>query len=235
MRLPAMVTAALLQFILAAVIVSIATPAHSDAGARYLYLVRHGYYDYEDERDADVGKALVPLGVAQARIVSGRLRALPVEMTALYSSTMTRARQTAAVIHEDFPELEWKKSRKLRECTMPTWREDVMKQLEPGEAEECIEQVEAAYDEFFVPSPDGERHDIVVCHGNVIRYFITRALNVDTMAWLGMSIANCSVTVIRVNPDGTTKLLMAGDVGHIPPNLQTGIDGIERVLTIPQD
>jgi len=235
MRLRATVTAALVQLVLVATIVSFAPPVHAEPGARFLYLVRHGYYDYEDDRDPEVGKALFPLGVAQARLISDRLRAFPVKMTGLYSSTMTRAWQTASVIHEDFPELEWQRSRRLRECTMATWREDIMKKLDPGEPEECLEQVEAAYTEFFVPSPDGERHDIVVCHGNVIRYFVTRALNVDTKAWLGMSIANCSVTVIRVNADGTTKVLMVGDIGHISPNLQTGLDHGERVLTIPQE
>ena len=86
-----------------------------------------------------------------------------------------------------------------------------------------------------MPSPDGNRHDIVVCHGNVIRYFVTRALEVDPEAWLGMSLANCSLTVIRINADGTKKLLAIGDVGHIPPNLQSGLDRNDRTLAIPDE
>ena len=36
------------------------------------------------------------------------------------------------------------------------------------------------------PSPDTEdRHDVLVAHGNVIRYFVTRALGVDTLARVG--------------------------------------------------
>jgi serine/threonine-protein phosphatase PGAM5 len=46
-------------------------------------------------------------------------------------------------------------------------------------------------------------------------------LEVDTTAWLGMSIGNCSLTVIKIKPDGSMKLLSFGDVGHLPPNLST--------------
>ena len=68
-------------------------------------------------------------------------------------------------------------------------------------------------------------NDIIVCHGNVIRYFVTKVLNVDTMSWLQMSIGNCSLTIIRMKPDGSMKLVSFNDVGHIPPNMQTETGG----------
>lgn len=190
-------------------------------GVRTVYLIRHGEYDHDDERDPDVGRALVPLGVAQARIVGSRLRGLPVEMTSLHSSTMTRARQTALVIGEEFPDLELQTSRLIRECTPPTWREDIMAEETETGLEACTAQLEEAFPLYFAPSPDADRHDVIVCHGNVIRYFVTRALKVDSMAWLGMSIGNCSLTVIKIKADGSMKLLSFGDVGHLPPNLLT--------------
>lgn len=192
-----------------------------ETGVRTIYLIRHGHYDIDDERDPDVGRALIPLGIAQARLVAARLSSLPVKITSLHSSTMTRARQTAAVINQEFPELELHQTRLLRECTPPTWREDIMEELEDGEAEECQGQLEKAFAEYFVPSQDGDKHDVLVCHGNVIRYFVTKVLGVDTMSWLRMSIGNCSLTAIRINPDGSMRLLFFGDVGHLPPNLQT--------------
>jgi len=190
-------------------------------GVRTVYLIRHGDYDHDDERDPDLGKALVPLGVAQARIIGARLRGLPVEMSSLHSSTMTRARQTALVIGEEFPGLELQTSRLIRECTPPTWREDVMADETEADLQACTEQLEEAFPLYFAPSPDADRHDIVVCHGNVIRYFVTKVLKVDAMAWLGMSIGNCSLTVVTVDADGSMKLLSYGDVGHLPPNLTT--------------
>ncbi len=78
-------------------------------GTRTIYLIRHDDYDHEDRRD--IGRGLVPLGIAQTRLVADRLRSLPDEMTSLHSSTMTRARQTAMIINEDFPKLELQQSR----------------------------------------------------------------------------------------------------------------------------
>jgi hypothetical protein len=97
-----------------------------EKGVRTIYLVRHGQYDHADARDEFNGKGLVPLGIAQARLLAARLRAMPVEFTSLTSSTMTRARQTAQVIHREFPRLELKPSELICECTPPTWRKDVM-------------------------------------------------------------------------------------------------------------
>jgi len=134
---------------------------------------------------------------------------------------MTRASQTALVIGEEFPDLEIQTSRLIRECTPPTWREDIMAEETEADLQACTEQLEEAFPLYFAPSPDADRHDVIVCHGNVIRYFVTRALKVDPMAWLGMSIGNCSLTVIKIKADGSMKVLSYGDVGHIPPNLTT--------------
>lgn len=212
-----------------------ASTVDAEPASRTLYLIRHGFYDYNDNSDPEVGKGLLPLGVAQARLAGNRLRSLPVHFSVIYSSTFTRARETALVIHEEFDSLEVIASKLLSECTPPTWREDIMEECDPDEVMACRAQLEEAFAEFFVPSSGGPRHEVLVCHGNVIRYFVTRVLGVDPLSWLGMSIGNCSLTVVRVNADGTMKLLSFGDVGHIPPNLQTGLDSEERILAVPRN
>lgn len=209
------------------------TTVQEDEGVRILYLIRHGQYDHDDPADADVGKHLIPLGVAQARLTADRLRALPEEITSLTSSTMTRARETALVIGADFPGLELQQSRILRECTPTTWRADVMADLEPGEAEACETQLESAFAEYFVPSEGGERHDVIVAHGNVIRYLVTRVLGVDPHSWLVMSVGNASITIVRIRPDGRMKILGVGDMGHLPPNMQTGFGQRTGPLVVP--
>ena len=206
-------------------------------GIRTIYLIRHGQYDDADERDSDVGKELVPLGIAQSRLLAARLKVMPVEFTSLISSTMTRARQTAIVINEDFPELKLQQTALIRECTPPTWREDIMVKTDPKELSECVDNLEKAFREFFISSPDANgRNDIIVCHGNVIRYFVTKVLKVDTMSWLQMSIGNCSLTIVCISPDGSMKLAAFSDMGHIPPNLQTetGGNNIPTELVIPE-
>lgn len=199
-------------------------------GIRTIYLIRHGDYNHEDDRDPDVGKDLIPLGIAQARLVASRLRSLPVKITTLISSTMTRARQTAMIINHEFPELELQQYRLIRECTPPTWRTDIMEREDPEELNDCTDSLEAAFNKFFIPSPDNEdRNDVIVCHGNVIRYFVTKVLNVNTMAWLKMTINNCSLTIVRIMPDGKMKLIAFNDVGHLPPNMQTETGGNNEI------
>ncbi len=55
----------------------------------------------------------------------------------------------------------------------------------------------------------------------MIRWFATRVLEVDPLAWLGMSIANCSLTVVQVRTDGSKKLVAFADSGHIPYSMTT--------------
>jgi len=203
-------------------------------GIRTLYLIRHGEYNHEDKRDSYKGKGLVPLGIAQAKLVAARLRALPVKMTSLTSSTMTRARQTAMVINKDFPYLILHQSPLISECVPPTWRKDVMAEKNPEGMADCKIRLDKAFSKFFRPSPDKDRNDIIVCHGNVIRYFVTRVLGVEYKSWLRMAIYNCSLTVVRIYPDGAMKLVSFNDIGHIPPNLQTetSADNSARLLRV---
>jgi serine/threonine-protein phosphatase PGAM5 len=195
-------------------------------GTRTIYLIRHGQYDESDEKDEYTGKELTPLGIAQARLLSVRLKGMPVEFTSLTSSTMKRARQTAMIINQEFPELELKQSELICECTPPTWRKDIMEETDSLELIECKSNLENAFKKFFISSPDtNDKDDIIVCHGNVIRYFVTKVLKVDTMSWLQMSITNCSLTIVRIMPNGTLKLDAFGDYGHIPENMRTFTGG----------
>lgn len=195
-------------------------------GTRTIYLIRHGEYNQVDTSDSDLGKELTPLGIAQARLLSARLKTIPVKFNSLTSSSMIRALQTAQIINYDFPELELEESNLIRECTPPTWRKDIMEEADSLELFNCVENLEKAFKEFFITSPDTrDRNDIIVCHGNVIRYFVTKVLKANPMSWLQMSIGNCSLTIIRVLPDGSFKLASFSDMGHIPPNLQTETGG----------
>ncbi|MCX6168256.1 MAG: histidine phosphatase family protein [Ignavibacteriales bacterium] len=196
------------------------------SGVRFLYLIRHGDYTPQDDNLPDSVNVLTPLGIAQARLVSARLKGMNIHFNLLISSTMTRARQTAEVINEDFPELKLEPSDLVRECTPPSWRKDVMAGVDTTKRLECVNNLEAAFQKYFIPSPNGkDRNDIIVCHGNVIRYLVTKVLRVDTQSWLQMSITNCSLTIIRVLPDGTMKLDAFSDYGHIPENLRTYTGG----------
>jgi len=188
-------------------------------GIHTLYLIRHGDYESDDPRDSDAGKALNPLGQEQARLVAQRLAALPVTFESLHASSMRRARETAEIMSSIIG-LPVQLASDIRECTPPARREDIRAKLDPKEAAACREQLDGAFAHYFEPSPERDSREILVCHGNVIRYLVCRALGVDSQAWDGMTIANCSITVIEVRADGSPRLVTFDDVGHLPPDKQ---------------
>jgi len=55
------------------------------------------------------------------------------------------------------------------------------------------------------------------------------------MSWLQMCITNCSLTIIRVLPDGSMKLDAFSDYGHIPENMRTftGGNNETKELVVP--
>ena len=202
--------------------------------ARTIMLVRHGNYVADDSIDEKIGPHLSPLGVAQAYLAGARLANSTMTFDHLYVSPMQRARDTAAAIAPGFPQHRFEVIDDLAECTPPTRRADIMAREKPADLAACKEKLDRDFARFFEPAPGKEQIDLIVCHGNVIRYLTTRALDVDSKAWLEMSVGHASITTIRVEADGKFKVIAVGDVGHVPPNLRTGATGDgERSLAIP--
>ena len=202
--------------------------------ARTIVLVRHGYYVPDPALGDQPGPHLAPIGVAQAQLVGARLAGLPTHFDAMYVSPVQRARDTAAIIATDFPGRHFDVVDDLAECTPPTRRADVMAHEKPKDLAACAAQLDRVFARYFKPATGSERTDLLVCHGNVIRSMVVRALGVDTKAWLEMSVGNASITKIRIEANGGFKVISVGDVGHLPPSMLTGATGdSERSLMIP--
>lgn len=217
----------------------LAMPLHAaepDApAARTIVLVRHGYYVPDANADKQLGPHLAPIGVAQAHLVGARLADLPTRFDELYVSPIQRARDTAAIIAGDLPGRHFQVVGDLAECTPPTRRKDIMAKEKPADLAACKAQMDRLFAHYFVPAKGHARTELMVCHGNVIRNMVVRAMHVDPEAWLEMSVGNASITRIRVEADGRFKVISVGDVGHIPPGLRTGATGDpERSLAIPK-
>lgn len=202
---------------------------------RTIILVRHGHYAPDPAADEKIGPGLSPLGVAQAHLVAARLSGLPLKFDALHVSPMQRARDTAAAIAANLPGQHFDTLDALAECTPATRRAEVMAEQKPEEMAACQAQLDRVFAQYFRPAEGAERNELFVCHGNVIRYLVTRALDVDSTAFLGMSVGHASITRIRIDADGRMSVIAVGDVGHLPANLLTGARGDpERSLVAPQ-
>lgn len=197
-----------------------ANPPPAVPAVRYLYLIRHGMYDRDDRADDRVGNGLNALGREQALLIGARLASLPVRMTSLASSDYTRALETAALVGRALGMTPAPDSL-IHECTPPSARPDSLRRRAPDEQAACEANLAAAWTRYVRPAAALDEHDVLVCHGNVIRWFVSRALGLDPRRWSSMDIANASLTVIAVRPDGGTRLVMFSDVGHLPVPKQT--------------
>lgn len=201
--------------LLAALVAVVTAPAaHAAPGTRTLYLVRHGIYDRDTTADDHVGNGLNAMGREQAAAAGKYLARLPVTYTKLVSSTLTRARETAegigSVLHMT-PE----RDSLLSECTPVAAYAPWNASATPGEISECERQLAAAWAKYMTPSPNGDEADILVAHGNVIRWMTANTLG-EPKHWSSMDIANGSLTVITIRPDGMVRLAMFSELGDLP-------------------
>lgn len=196
---------------------------------RTVVLVRHGDYVQDTAADKKLGPHLSPLGVVQAELAGAALSRMPVHFDHLYASPMHRARDTAMVIAADFPRRSFEVVGDLAECNPPTHRSNVTsKQLA------CKNKLDRVFAHFFKPATAGDQSDMLVCHGNVIRYLVARARGADPATWGEMSVGNASITTIRIEADGRFSVVSVGDAGHVPLNLRTGTHAdVERDRALP--
>ena len=202
---------------------------------RTIYLVRHGYYDLQSTHRLE--GSLTPIGVEQAQLTARRLSSLPINT--IHCSTLRRAAETAEIIAQKFPGVPLHKSKGLKECVPcvpPNYAEYYAgyptQNLAWGK-----NQAEKAFDKYFKRTRGQDKHEIIVAHGNLIRYFICRVLQVEPEAWGNMDLCNCGLCTVLINPDGRMILVSHNDVSHLPDHLVTSLVGprlAETLYTLAQ-
>ncbi|XP_063296608.1 serine/threonine-protein phosphatase PGAM5, mitochondrial-like [Pelobates fuscus] len=86
-------------------------------------------------------------------------------------------------------------------------------------------RIEAAFRKYILradPEQTKDSYEIIVCHDNVIRYFVCRALQLPPEAWLRLPLYHGSITKLVIKPDDDVSLKMLGDAGFMPPGKLTG-------------
>lgn len=206
-------------------------------GPRQIILVRHGQYRNESNKEVgDEERVLTTLGEAQARATGKFLRAALLDregsnifvadtVSRVYVSELTRAKQTAALIAEElFPsgvdgvlEHPDKLLNERFPCD-PTPPYPAKR----AKRKNIVAAEEAFLKHFHRPACGSQPTvELMVGHGNMIRYFVCRALQLPPEAWLRFAVPHCSVTLLHIRWDGTVKLVAFGSFGHLPPSMQT--------------
>lgn len=193
--------------------------------SHFIYLVRHG-----EQQDAEFGLPDGPLsekGKAQAEAIGSRLAAVP--FTGAWHSPLQRATETAKIIQKQLGSVKSKPSNLLFDCYPSGPTPDMPHAFEPffgGVTEDQIEagkaQMTDAVSEFLAPAR-GDRHDLLITHNFVIGWFVREVLDAPPWRWLGVNQANCGLTIIRVRSAKPPVLVAHNDLGHLPPELRTGL------------
>jgi serine/threonine-protein phosphatase PGAM5 len=178
-------------------------------GSRTIFLLRHGHYETES-----LG-VLTALGrrqaVAAARFLDGE------RIATVWSSTLPRARETAEIVARALGVGPVRPTRILREGFFT--RVDGYA-IPASERAEDRERAASAWKRFFRPSRI-DRVDLLVCHGNLIRYFMCRALGAPIARWVKMNTNHCALTRIVVRGTGAVRVVSYNETSHLPRRLVT--------------
>lgn len=185
---------------------------------RHIILIRHGQYNLAGNNDKE--RTLTPLGREQAAFAGKRLNELDFPYTNLIHSTMTRAIETAKIIKEFLPGVPVTECLLLEEGAPIAPEPPVGHWKPPHYFHQDGARIEAAFRKYFYRA-DGQQEkdsfDIIVCHANVIRYFVCRALQYPPEGWLRLSLKHASITWLSILPSGRVLLRCYGDAGYMPP------------------
>ncbi|XP_073321720.1 serine/threonine-protein phosphatase PGAM5, mitochondrial isoform X1 [Pagrus major] len=192
---------------------------------RNILLIRHSQYNLSGNSDKE--RILTPLGREQAELTGQRLAALGLKYDILIHSSMARATETANIIskHLPGPGVDLLSCDLLREGApiepvppVTHWKPDAVQYHEDGA------RIEAAFRRYIHRADPKQKEDsfeIIVCHANVIRYFVCRALQFPPEGWLRMGLNNGSITWLTIRPSGRVALRTLGDSGFMPPDKLT--------------
>ncbi|KER28656.1 hypothetical protein T265_13530, partial [Opisthorchis viverrini] len=185
--------------------------------SRHLIFIRHGQYHYAE---SDEECRLTQLGREQLDLTGLRLKHLKFPYSIVHYSTMTRAVESTEEVLKHLPGVKAIPSDLLREGApypleppLPYYRPTAEELKRDGD------RIETAF-KSFVHRPDcgqtRDTYEIFICHANVIRYFVCRALQFPPEAWIRFSLDHGSITWLVIRSDGRVVLRCLGNSGYMP-------------------
>lgn len=179
---------------------------------RKIIFIRHGQYKSEPE-------LLTAKGRKQAAIVAKRIKKITIHK--YYSSNMPRAKETARIIAGKKP-VTAKKFFREQALPMPQKiLKDMPLEYRKSTLKKNAKEADKAFKYLFKRPKSGDKTIVVVAHGNVIRYWLCRALDIDPKKWVYFDISNASMTTIGINRLGYFKISGFAEIQHLPLSFRT--------------
>lgn len=184
---------------------------------RFIYLIRNGHYETDDRT---AGGSLSSIGRQQARLTQQALKHFPVQV--VHCSPYPQVIETAETISRAYTNAPVKQTDILKQYVGADMLNDTLSKENVIDAlANQKQQLGMAYGRFFQPVEEADRHEIIVCHANIIRDLICLALGVRPESWAHMIIHHCGISSVSIAEDGTSELLDYNNVNHLPDALQT--------------
>ncbi len=188
---------------------------------RVIYLVRHAHHDLDNPTGSELGGGLTPMGLKQAELTAKALAQRPI--SSIHCSSLNRAEETARIISREVPGLMIQSTDLLWEA-IPSMTPKLQIEMPHYTSQQVLQdrqRAEVAFRKYFKVAKRGDKHDVIVCHGNLIRFFVTLVLKAELESWMRMDICNCGVTQVLVQPEGDMAVLCHNDWSHLPRELRT--------------
>jgi alpha-ribazole phosphatase/probable phosphoglycerate mutase len=204
-----------------------------------LYLVRHGITDWNQAMRMQ-GHSDIPLndeGRGQAKRIAARLASLDLPIEAIWSSDLSRARQTAETIAAPF-DLPVKVTPLLREIMLGDWEGLNQEEIEARGDGELLRQYRGSPAGARPPGGEtlaqtwermmqarseiGEAHPegniVVVGHGGSLRALLCAALDAPVASMIRFSLENASLSVLeqtRTSESCIWRVRCVNDTAHL--------------------
>ncbi|XP_063171480.1 serine/threonine-protein phosphatase PGAM5, mitochondrial isoform X3 [Candoia aspera] len=185
---------------------------------RHIFLIRHSQYNLDGQQDKD--RILTKLGREQAELTGKRLASLGLKFDKIVHSSMARATETTNIISKHLPGVAKLSTDLLREGAPIEPNPPSCHWKPEAQYYEDGARIEAAFRNYIHRADSKQEEDsyeIFVCHANVIRYIVCRALQFPPEGWLRISLNNGSITHLVIRPNGRVALRVLGDTGFMPP------------------
>ena len=185
---------------------------------RTVWLLRHG--QETPERPKPLGGHLTEVGRQQAELTAQRLAGLPIQR--IVASTLHRAAETAQIIAAHLPNAAIEYTDEPWECTpaIPPHLAEYFTHLSPEMITANLTQLDQAYQRCFEDDA-APGMTLLVCHGNVIRYLLCRALDLPSEEFARFDIFNCGLCRVDWKTVLGRQVTGLNDAGHLPLEMQT--------------
>lgn len=198
---------------------------------KQIYLVRHGQYHKKDWKTLSPGYTINDLllktdgeltqkGKKQAELTAKRLK--DIKFNAIHCSSLQRTKETTKYFSKVLSNDEVNESELLWECgpSMPLNPPEAISNLTNKDIAYSRKKADEAFEKYFHPYKGKQVNELIICHANLIRYFVCKALNIPVETWTKMAILNCGITQFFINHNNII-LLALNDSGHLPESMKT--------------